>query len=252
VLENLGAPGREKSHHREPATKPNWLPYVNAWARRRDTYKTIIKKPVFVTPTLLKRQEEEIAEAASQRIIPRSSRAASRIVGELAHRFLEVWDFAQGGGNFGDRVGGFLDRWLPQELQWDRERIETDLTEMFGCFFSSKIYSELATSRILGREVPLLMPWHGQIMEGVIDLVYEQHGLLYLADYKTDRISREKLAQSAARYRQQAHVYSQAARQSLQREVAAFKVIFLRLGEAIPVPPDATGMKSPRSRLTLS
>ena len=33
------------------------------------------------------------------------------------------------------------------------------------------------------------MPWNGQIMEGVIDLIYEKNGLLYLADYKTDRIA---------------------------------------------------------------
>jgi ATP-dependent exoDNAse (exonuclease V) beta subunit len=57
-----------------------------------------------------------------------------------------------------------------------------------------------------------------------------------LADYKTDRIAREELTEGAARYRQQAQVYSRAARQSLQREVAAFKVIFLRLGEAVQVP----------------
>jgi hypothetical protein len=44
------------------------------------------------------------------------------------------------------------------------------------------------------------------------------------------------LTQGAERYRQQAHIYSRAARQSLQREVAAFKVIFLRLGEAVRVP----------------
>ena len=27
-------------------------------------------------------------------------------------------------------------------------------------------------------------------MEGVIDLIYEKNGLLYLADYKTDRITK--------------------------------------------------------------
>jgi ATP-dependent exoDNAse (exonuclease V) beta subunit len=74
-------------------------------------------------------------------------------------------------------------------------------------------------------------------MEGVIDLIYEHDGLLYLADYKTDRIAREELIQGAGRYRQQAQIYSRAMRESLQREVAAFKVIFLRLGCAVRVPP---------------
>jgi ATP-dependent exoDNAse (exonuclease V) beta subunit len=97
----------------------------------------------------------------------------------------------------------------------------------------------------------LLMPWEGQIMEGVIDLVYEHKGLLYLADYKTDRIAGEELAQATARYREQAQIYSQAARQSLQREVTAFKVIFLQLGEAVRVPLEPPGEISLPSQLAL-
>jgi ATP-dependent exoDNAse (exonuclease V) beta subunit len=83
--------------------------------------------------------------------------------------------------------------------------------------------------------VPLLMPWNGQIMEGVIDLIYERNGLLYLADYKTDRIEAKDLRLGAERYRRQAEIYSEAARRSLKREVAAFKLIFLRLGETVEV-----------------
>jgi ATP-dependent exoDNAse (exonuclease V) beta subunit len=59
--------------------------------------------------------------------------------------------------------------------------------------------------------------------------------LLYLADYKTDRISHEQLKEGATRYRQQADIYTQAVRQSLGREPAAFKIIFLRLGEVVEV-----------------
>ncbi|HSF57931.1 MAG TPA: UvrD-helicase domain-containing protein, partial [Candidatus Binatia bacterium] len=124
VSESLGAPGRAKSHHNKPARKPNWQPYVNAWARRQDIYETTIKKPVFVTPTLLKRQEEEIAEAARQRINLPNSRMASRTVGDLAHRFLELWDFAQGGESLAGRMATLLDRLLPQELRQQREQLE--------------------------------------------------------------------------------------------------------------------------------
>ncbi len=70
-------------------------------------------------------------------------------------------------------------------------------------------------------------------MEGVIDLIYEKNGLLYLADYKTDRITKDQLTEGAARYSQQAEIYSRAVKQSLGRELAAFKIIFLRLGEAV-------------------
>jgi ATP-dependent helicase/nuclease subunit A len=236
VPENLVAPGRAKSHRRKADKKPNWQPYVDTWARRRNAYESAIKTPVFVTPTLLKQQEEDVAEAARRTMHPSRSPTPSMLVGELAHRFLESWDFAQDGENYGERMGPFLDQWLPLALRTERAQIHADLTEIFSVFFGSKIHSELASSQILGREIPLLIPWDGQIMEGVIDLIYEHDGLLYLADYKTDRIAREELTQGAERYRQQAQIYSRAAQESLQREVAAFKVIFLRLGEAVRVP----------------
>jgi ATP-dependent helicase/nuclease subunit A len=246
VSESLIAPGRAKSTGKKIARKANWQPYVELWERRRDVHEAVIKKPVFVTPTLLKQQEKEIAEAASPKIHPAVIPTSAMVVGELAHRFLEVWDFAQEVDNFAERVGALLDQWLPSELEPERSRIETDLTEIFGGFFGSRIYAELAQSRILGRELPLLMPWNGQIMEGVIDLIYEYEGRLYLADYKTDRTARENLTQGVARHRQQADVYSRAARQGLQREVAAFKVIFLRLGEAVEIPLKASAkMLSP-------
>ena len=239
VEASLTAPGRAKSQNPTTEKKRNWQPYVDTWARRRSVYEAAIKTPVFITPTLLKQQEQEMAETANPMPRVSYSRTPSMLVGELAHRFLEGWDFTQRVKDFDNCVGAFLDQWLPPEFRQQRAGIHADLAEVFRGFFCSRIYSELASSQILGREVPLLMPWDGQVMEGIIDLVYEHDGLLYLADYKTDRIAREELTQGAERYRQQAHIYSRAARQSLQREVAAFKVIFLRLGEAVLVSPDA-------------
>ena len=101
----------------------------------------------------------------------------------------------------------FIDGALPAEFVSERSEIETELHEILENFFRSKAYAELAGAKILGREVPLLMPWQDQIMEGVIDLIYEKNGLLYLADYKTDRIKRSELRAGAERYRQQAEIY---------------------------------------------
>jgi ATP-dependent exoDNAse (exonuclease V) beta subunit len=124
---------------------------------------------------------------------------------------------------------------LPSEYNQDAGSIGKELEAILKRFVKSDIYAELSKARILGREVPLLMPWNGQIMEGVIDLIYERNGLLYLGDYKTDRIEEKELRLGAERYRQQAEIYSEAARRSLKREVAAFKLIFLRLGKTVDV-----------------
>ena len=75
-------------------------------------------------------------------------------------------------------------------------------------------------------------------MKGIIDLLYERKGLLYIADYKTDKIVSKAMRQARNDYRYQTEVYSQSVRQSLRKEVTAFKLIFLRAGKAIEVKPD--------------
>ena len=77
------------------------------------------------------------------------------------------------------------------------------------------------------------MPWDGRIMEGVIDLIYERDGLLYLADYKTDNLAATEVKDGAERYRLQAEIYCRAVTQALRREPVSFKIIFLRLGQAV-------------------
>ena len=183
---------------------------------------------------LVKRREEELIEGTGGKSINLSPHPPL-LLGEMAHRLLQDWDFAADPQSFGAKLRPFLDKRLAADLKGEREQVQKELEEIFNCFFASSVYRELSSSRILGREVSLLIPWDGQIMEGVIDLLYEKDGRLYLADYKSDRIGREELNQAAERYRHQAQIYSQAARQSLQREVAAFNLIFLRLGEAIEV-----------------
>ncbi len=157
------------------------------------------------------------------------------VVGDLAHRFLQSWPFGSRVKEFDARLRDFIALALPKEFESSGKAIEAELVDIFHTFFRSKAYAEVARSQILGREVPLLIPWNGQIMEGVIDLIYEKNGLLYLADYKTDRVARKELNQAAERYRQQAEIYTQAVQQSLRRNVAAFKIIFLRSGEAIEI-----------------
>ena len=236
VTENLGAPGRAGSPSKGRGKKRDWRPYVELWRKRRDDFEAAMQSRVFCTPTLLKREEAALSEAADTiRRVP-ARRTPAMVVGELAHRFLQSWDFASDTSSFIDKLKPVIAHWLPDPLRQQQEIIERELEEIFGLFFASEAHAELAAARILGREVPLLIPWNGGIMEGIIDLIYERDGLLCVADYKTDRIAENEFHEAAERYRQQAEIYSRAASQGLRREVAAFKLIFLRLGETVQVP----------------
>jgi len=230
----LTSPGRDRGDARS-IRNTDWQPFVDAWAKRRARHDALSRRPPFVTPTGLKERAEEHSEVGLGSRRDPFDQAPALLVGDLAHAFLQAWDFVADTKLFRDPLRMLVDRRLVEKTTKERAVIEAELNGIFRSFFRSKAYAELAGARILGREVPLLMPWQGQIMEGVIDLIYEKNGLLYLADYKTDRIEKRNLREAAARYHRQAEIYSQAVRQSLGREPAGFKIIFLRLGEAFEI-----------------
>jgi len=235
VHQNLSAPSHAPAKAKRSKKKPNWKPYIDRWTRRSEIYERTQQTTPFLTPTLLKRQEGASTEAGDKLSIQAPRKTPALMVGDLTHHFLQTWQFGGATNQLAEQLRNFIDSALPAEFVSDRAAIATELHEILDNYFRSKAYAELASAKILGREVTLLMPWQDQIMEGVIDLIYEQNGLLYLADYKTDRVKRSELHQGAERYRQQAEIYVQATEKSLGRPVAAFKLIFLRLGEAIEV-----------------
>lgn len=226
----------EKPRGKTGKTKPpDWRPFMDLWTQRRTRYQSALQTALFVTPTLLKKQAGEGLGVASEAVGDRSARPPPLILGDLAHAFLKTWNFTTDASLWRDRLTTFLARRLASFDTREHRAIAAELESIFSVFVQSKVYAELSVGRMLGREVPLLMPWQGQVMEGVIDLIYELNGLLYLADYKTDRVDREAPRDAAARYRHQAVIYSQAVRQSVGREPAGFKIIFLRTGEAVEI-----------------
>jgi ATP-dependent helicase/nuclease subunit A len=235
VNETLEAPGRAESSPKQAGQKRDWRTYVELWRRRQKDYETALQTPAYLTPSLLKHREEQLSEAAHQNQRTANKQTPALLVGDLAHRFLQSWDFAAKPETLKDQLGRFIEHSLPRESRCRQAEIGDELAAIFLPFCASRACAELASARILGREVPLLMPWNRQIMEGIIDVIYESDGALYLADYKTDKLSRRDLAKHATLYHQQAEIYTWAARQSLRRNVAAFKLIFLRIGEAVEV-----------------
>ena len=107
---------------------------------------------------------------------------------------------------------------------------------LFKNFLSSEPYKTLQRTTVLGREVPFVMPLgEGQIMEGVIDLIYRLDGRIWIADYKTDDVAAEDVQARADRYRSQAESYSRAVTSALRMPSVSFQFIFLRPGIAIDV-----------------
>jgi len=114
--------------------------------------------------------------------------------------------------------------------------VTEDLTKLFENFLSSEPYKKLQRATVLGREVPFVMPLgEGQIMEGVIDLIYRLDDQLWIADYKTDDVAAEDVQTRADRYRSQAEWYSRAVSSALGLASLSFQFVFLRPGIAVDV-----------------
>lgn len=240
VVEDAAA-GKRDSRQPAPPDTDDWTWYEDLWRRRREDCEARRQTPLFLTPTRLK-AAGEAAEADPGQPRPGGTpdagvggRDTALALGTLAHKVLEHWDFRTA------RVEEDLDeavaRHAPALPAAEREVVIRELRKIWTVLARSAVYDELRSARILGREMPFVMPWNGQVMEGVIDLVYERDGRLYVADYKTDQVAGEDIGRMMDEYRYQAEIYTEAVRRGLDREVDAFRLILLRLGRAVDVPP---------------
>ena len=161
VNQSLSAPSHAPAKAKRSKKKPNWKPYVDNWARRTAIYEKAQQTTPFLTPTLLKRQEEASTEAGDRLTIRPSRKTPALMIGDLTHRFLQTWQFGGETANLDEQLRSFIDGALPAEFVSHRAEIKTELHEILDNYFRSKAYRELAGAKILGREVPLIMPWRG-------------------------------------------------------------------------------------------
>ena len=174
-----------------------------------------------------------------------SESARARLIGILAHRVLQGWDFTADPEKLERQVQTICNSVRLQESREEAETITADLCQMFRSFVASESYAQLRRATIVGREVPFVVPWddvtvpHSMVsdrpcvMEGVIDLLYQLDGHLWVADYKTDRVLDQEIPDRTVRYRSQAQIYQDAVSRSVGVPKVRWNLIFLRNGKFV-------------------
>src|SRR5262249_14942223 len=196
------------------------------WERCRTTLRRL-------TPSSL---AEGMPKAFSPGSVTGHNADHGRLVGVCAHAVLERWDFTRSHAEIRPVIEQACRRYVAQDHPELMADVTADLTAVFGRFLSSKPYKTLQRATVLGREVPFAMPLgEGQMMEGVIDLIYRLDGQICIADYKTDDVAAEDVQVRADRYRSQAERYARAVEKSLGFSSFSFQLVFLRPGIAIDV-----------------
>ena len=200
------------------------------WEARSARWRGTRETPRHLTPTGLDKRRGLVRGEAN---VVRQDAAIARLVGVIAHRVLERWDFSLDPSGLSAQVGSAFWAALEPGDQIDAGAVVNCVSDLLAIFSQSEAYARLRSSQILGREVPFIIPWgNRQVMEGVIDLMYRFDGQLWIADYKTDGISADQAAVRAEQYRWQSQVYKTAVKQSLNAE-PRFHCLFLRCGVAI-------------------
>ena len=87
----------------------------------------------------------------------------------------------------------------------------------------------------LWRELRLWFPEGAHLVEGIVDLVFEEDGQLVVVDYKSDAITDEQAVVQAAHHAPQLQLYGRGIARALGQPVRERLVLFTAIGRAVPV-----------------
>jgi ATP-dependent helicase/nuclease subunit A len=156
----------------------------------------------------------------------------------------------EGGRDFGSLVHRILE-WVPLDAE-GAERvtgIASALAPSFGLGEDDAGRAAEAARRALAlpvieragrasrvwREMPIWFPDGEDLIEGVVDLVFEEDGGLVVVDYKTDRIEPEQALAQAAHHAPQLQLYGRGLAQATGLPVKERLVVFTAIGRAVAV-----------------
>ncbi|HEV7665653.1 MAG TPA: UvrD-helicase domain-containing protein, partial [Chloroflexota bacterium] len=201
-----------------------------AWATRRHELLNTLGRERLATPSGLAHETEspesgvaDGAESSSDNPSPwalRGRKAASSL-GVAVHGVLEYLDL--------DSLSN-----LEQLVAWAARENSVDASEVrrlaHRAAQSAPVQRALA-SRRYWREVPISASIDGVLLEGAIDLLYEDaDGSLVVVDYKTDHVSPAAVAARAQLYRLQGEAYALALREGTHLHVRRVELIFVSTG----------------------
>ena len=194
-------------------------------------------------------ERNALIETAKER--PFQPIAASHVAARTAPPAV-VAEGSEGGRDFGSLVHGILE-WIPlddADASSDRVRsMALALAPSFGLDAEGAARAAEAATRALAlpvmararragrvwRELRLWFPDGADLVEGKVDLVFEEDGRLVVVDYKTDHLSAEQAQAQAAHHAPQLQLYGRGLARATGLPVRERLVLFTALGQTVPV-----------------
>jgi ATP-dependent helicase/nuclease subunit A len=204
-------------------------PLAVRWEReRRERIATAAARPL--TPVSATRVAARDASAPVELTGSSISSESARGFGSLVHRVLEWIPFSNE-SNAGARA---MAQALAPNFGLDADdgrRAGDVVAQVLGL----PVITRARKAESVWRELPVWFPEGEELVEGVIDLVFEEDGELVVVDYKTDRISAEQILAQAAHHAPQLQLYGRGLARATGQRIRQRLVVFTALGREIPV-----------------
>ncbi|MFA6092044.1 MAG: UvrD-helicase domain-containing protein [Elusimicrobiota bacterium] len=222
--------GKDLSHFPSDWRMPKPEEFSRLWRERRAREKAA-QAPLFSHPT--GRPQDALLDSGFRRNDEKSrqpgpsgqERVRAGLLGQVCHAVLERWDWRARLGPRGETLDELV-RSCGAEL-FRREGILEDVSLMeeacgrLSAFFKSACAAKIASSEILGREVPFVLPQGAGVLRGAMDLVCRDEQGFVVYDFKTgSRESYDAGASSA-----QGECYVRALRAVLGEERMRFEIV---------------------------
>ncbi len=194
---------------------------LERWRSNRETMLLRQGRPSSVSATALAGiAKEELGPTGAEFDEPWKRGRGGAPLGRAVHSVLQTIDLATGRGI--DETAGAQ---AAAEGIPDRQ---AEVASLVAAAVESEIVKRAVASGRLWREVPAAVPVGVGVLQGYIDLLFEEEGELVVVDYKTDAIDADETEDAVDRYRLQAGAYALMVSQTTNMPVKAVVFLFLR------------------------
>ena len=187
------------------------------WRRQREQTLARQGRPASVAATRLAREEKEEPDPEE----PWKRGRAGTSIGSAVHGVLQTIDLATGAGIEDASRSQAMAESIPDRAE--------EVAGLVRNAIESRIVKRAVSSGKVWREVPVAVPVGKGVLEGFIDLLFEEDDGLVVVDYKTDYIDAgDREEQAVARYRIQAGSYALAIQRVTGKPVKEIVLLFLQ------------------------
>ena len=163
-------------------------------------------------------------------VVPAGGRSKGALFGQLVHGLLERIDW---------RDPSLLKQAAAAEASaiGAEPAMTEEAVEMVRTALATDLMKRILEADRYYKEVPFTFEDGGTIVEGVIDVLFEEAGKIGIVDFKTDKVPKSKLVAKAEQYRPQVETYRRAVTAACGTPPEEAILFFLHPMEAVPLSP---------------